>query len=80
MVRRQPWRAPHVQSRHWHRRLFDPGVVARAESGDRLLVRAGYSGRLPALPGVAIISAATGCLTAAGAKTRGALHPAAAVV
>ncbi len=56
--------------------LFEPGALARAEPGGRLPVRVGYSGPVPALPGVTITSAgagaAAGYLTAAGARAFGA--------
>ncbi len=56
--------------------LFQPSVLAGAEPGGRLAVRVGYSGTVPALPGVRITSsgngAAAGYLTAAGARTFGA--------
>jgi hypothetical protein len=56
--------------------LFEPSVLARAESAGRLPVRISYSAGLPALPGVTITSdrdgTATGYLTAAGARAFGA--------
>jgi hypothetical protein len=56
--------------------LFEPGMLARAESAGRLPVRITYSGRRPALPGVTITYSgdgiAAGYLTADGARAFGA--------
>src|SRR5258708_7741479 len=56
--------------------LFQPAALAKAESGGRLPVRVGYSGTVPALPGVRITTSgngtAAGYLTAAGARRFGA--------
>jgi hypothetical protein len=56
--------------------LFDIAALLAAESGGRLPVRIGYHGRLPALPGVTITSAARGVaagyLTGASARVFGA--------
>ncbi len=56
--------------------LFDVSALAGAESGGELPVLVSYTGQLPALPGVTILSsgggAAAGYLTAAGATKLGA--------
>src|SRR5216683_4267543 len=56
--------------------LFEPAALAKAESRGRLPVRVGYSGTVPALPGVRITTSgngtAAGYLTAAGARRFGA--------
>src|SRR5450755_2888520 len=56
-------------------RLFQPRLLAKAESGGRLPVRIAYPGRVPALPGLTITSAGhgttVGYVTAAGARTFG---------
>lgn len=55
--------------------LFDIAAVSASESGDRLPVRIGYHGRVPALPGVTITSeaggVAAGYLTDASARVFG---------
>ena len=55
--------------------LFDVGLLAARENGGRLPLAIGYQGQVPTLPGVTIThasgGAASGYLTAAGARTLG---------